>query len=474
MYPDDDSLIIISKKIMPARSISKINGETVTSARLREITGLLIDIHGQHEHQSLLYHARHLEILDEYGKNRTAGLKQKIEKEYHAYIELRKKLESLNLNQEQRLREMDFCRFEIDEIENADLKPGEEEECQSVYRRFSNAKRITESLALAHEAVSTDEISRALRAVDDAMQYDEELMSIRDQLYDVDSLLSDLTREISAHLEEMTFDGDSFNQVEERLDLIRNLESKYGKTIEDVLKSLEEKKKKLEELENYDLLRLHTEKELKASEDRLEELSAALSKLRQEIAGELSDKIEDGLKELNFLDVKFAMEFRRLSHFTPAGYDEAEFMISTNPGEPVRPLGMVASGGELSRIMLAVKTVLAETDDIPTLIFDEIDTGISGRTAQMVSEKLRVIARSHQVICITHLPQIAAMADSHFEIRKSVEEGRTTTTIRPLDREQMTEELARLLGGAEITETVRQNAREMKELADGKKGLAVR
>lgn len=474
VYPDDDSLIIISKKIMPARSISKINGETVTSARLREITGLLIDIHGQHEHQSLLYHARHLEILDEYGKTRTASLKQKIAKEYHAYIELRKKLESLNLNQEQRLREMDFCRFEIDEIENADLKPGEEEECQSVYRRFSNAKRITESLALAHEAVSTDEISRALRAVDDAMQYDEELMSIRDQLYDVDSLLSDLTREISAHLEEMTFDGDSFNQVEERLDLIRNLESKYGKTIEDVLKSLEEKKKKLEELENYDLLRLHTEKELKASEDRLEELSAALSKLRQEIAGELSDKIEDGLKELNFLDVKFAMEFRRLSHFTPAGYDEAEFMISTNPGEPVRPLGMVASGGELSRIMLAVKTVLAETDDIPTLIFDEIDTGISGRTAQMVSEKLRVIARSHQVICITHLPQIAAMADSHFEIRKSVEEGRTTTTIRPLDREQMTEELARLLGGAEITETVRQNAREMKELADGKKGLAVR
>ena len=469
VHPDDDSLIIISKKIMPARSISKINGETVTSARLREITGLLIDIHGQHEHQSLLYHARHLEILDEYGKTRTAGLKQKIAKEYHAYIELRKKLESLNLNQEQRLREMDFCRFEIDEIENADLKPGEEEECQSVYRRFSNAKRITESLALAH-----DEISRALRAVDDAMQYDEELMSIRDQLYDVDSLLSDLIREISAHLEEMTFDGDSFNQVEERLDLIRNLESKYGKTIEDVLKSLEEKKKKLEELENYDLLRLHTEKELKASEDRLEELSAALSKLRQEIAGELSDKIEDGLKELNFLDVKFAMEFRRLSHFTPAGYDEAEFMISTNPGEPVRPLGMVASGGELSRIMLAVKTVLAETDDIPTLIFDEIDTGISGRTAQMVSEKLRVIARSHQVICITHLPQIAAMADSHFEIRKSVEEGRTTTTIRPLDREQMTEELARLLGGAEITETVRQNAREMKELADGKKGLAVR
>lgn len=469
VIPDDDSLIIISKKIMPARSISKINGETVTSARLREITGLLIDIHGQHEHQSLLYHARHLEILDEYGKSRAAGLKQNIAEKYREYIELKKKLESMNLDQEQRLREMDFCRFEIDEIENAALKPGEEEECQSVYRRFANARKITESLALAHEAVSADGVSKALRAVEDALQYDEGIRSIRDQLYDVDSLLSDLTREISAHMEEMTFDGEAFSEVEERLDLIRNLENKYGKTIEDVLKSLEEKKQRLEELEHYDLLRLQTEKALKETEKELEKMSADLSKLRRKIAAELTEKIEDSLKELNFLDVKFAMEFRKLGHYTAAGYDEAEFMISTNPGEPVRPLGMVASGGELSRIMLAVKTVLAETDDIPTLIFDEIDAGISGRTAQMVSEKLGVIAKNHQVICITHLPQIAAMADSHFEIRKAVEEGRTTTTIRPLNREQMTGELARLLGGAEITEAVRQNAREMKELAERRK-----
>lgn len=469
VYPDDDNLIIISKKIMPARSIGKINGETVTSARLREITGLLIDIHGQHEHQSLLYHARHLEILDEYGKSRTAGLKLHIAQKYREYTELKKKLESLNLNQEQRIREMDFCRFEIDEIENAALRPGEEEECQSVYRRFANSKKLTEGLAFAYEAVSTEEISKALRAVDDAMKYDDSIAGIRDQLYDVDSLLSDLTRDISACMEELTFDGEAFSQVEERLDLIRNLESKYGKTIDDVLVSLEEKKQKLEELENYDLLRLQTEKALELAEKALEKDSGELSGLRREIAEELTEKIEDSLKELNFLDVKFQMEFRRLDHYTPGGYDEAEFMISTNPGEPVRPLGMVASGGELSRIMLAVKTVLAETDDIPTLIFDEIDTGISGRTAQMVSEKLRVIANSHQVICITHLPQIAAMADSHFEIRKTVEEGRTATTIRPLDREQMTEELARLLGGAEITDTVRQNAREMKALAKGKK-----
>lgn len=469
VIPDDDSLIIISKKIMPARSISKINGETVTSARLREITGLLIDIHGQHEHQSLLYHARHLEILDEYGKSRSAGLKQNIAEKYREYTALKKKLGAMNLDQEQRLREMDFCRFEIDEIESAALKPGEEEECQAVYRRFANARKITESLAMAYEAVSADGVSKALRAVEDALQYDEGIRDIRDQLYDVDSLLSDLTREISAHMEEMTFDGEAFSEVEERLDLIRNLENKYGKTIEDVLKSLEEKVKRLEELEHYDLLRIQTEKELKETEEELEKMSFELSKLRREIAAELTGKIEDGLKELNFLDVRFSMEFRKLSHYTAAGYDEAEFMISTNPGEPVRPLGMVASGGELSRIMLAVKTVLAETDDIPTLIFDEIDAGISGRTAQMVSEKLGVIAKNHQVICITHLPQIAAMADSHFEIRKEVDEGRTATTIRPLNREQMIGELARLLGGAEITEAVRQNAREMKELAERRK-----
>jgi len=469
VHPDGDGLIIISKKIMPARSISRINDETVTQAKLRQITGLLIDIHGQHEHQSLLYHSRHLEILDEYGKSRAAGLKEKTAAQYREYIELRKKLESFQTDQEQRLREADFCRFEIEEIENAALKPGEEEACQTAYRRFANARRITESLAEAYEAVSAEGISRALKAVEDASQYDENLGGIRDQLYDVDAILGDLSRDISSYLEDMTFDEEQFREVEERLDLIRSLENKYGRTIEDVLKSLEEKKARLEELENYDFLLAQTEKKLQKAEEELKKLSEELSAVRREVAAELAVRIQEGLKELNFLDVKFSMEFRRLSHYTADGFDEAEFMISTNPGEPVRPLGQVASGGELSRIMLAIKTVLAETDDIPTLIFDEIDTGISGRTAQMVSEKLRLIAGRHQVICITHLPQIAAMADRHFEIRKGVENGRTATSIRPLDEEEITEELARLLGGAEITEAVRQNAREMKALAKKRK-----
>lgn len=467
--PDEDGLILISKKITPARSVSRINDETVTSARLRRVTGLLIDIHGQHEHQSLLYPSKHLEILDEFGKTQISGIKEKLSQHYRAYTELRKKMESLQTDEEQRLREADFCRFEIGEIEAAQMYQGEEEELEARYRKLQNSKKIAECLSEAHESVDGDAVARALKSVEAAAGYDEDLSGIRDQLYDVDALLSDLNREISAYLEDMVFDGEAFSQTEERLDLIRGLESKYGKTIEDVLAQLEVKKARLEELEDYDQLRERTVRDLAAQEAEVDRLSLELSKTRQKTAKKLTDQIGKGLADLNFLDVKFTMKFDRLPHYTANGFDEAEFLISTNPGEPVRSLGMVASGGELSRIMLAIKTVLAETDDIPTLIFDEIDAGISGRTAQRVSEKLQVIAGSHQVICITHLPQIAAMADSHFEIAKSAESGRTTTKIRELDREKMVDELARLLGGAEITEAVEKTAREMKELADKSK-----
>ena len=258
-------------------------------------------------------------------------------------------------------------------------------------------------------------------------------------------------------------------ELEERLDVIHNLEAKYGQTAEQIQENLENKRKRLEELADYDSFKQKTERELRETENRLEALCGQLSGMRKAAAKELTAKIKAGLTDLNFIDVEFSMEFTRLNHFTANGYDEAEFMISTNPGESVKPLGTVASGGELSRIMLAIKTVLADSDDIPTLIFDEIDTGISGRTAQMVSEKLSYIAKSHQVICITHLPQIAAMADSHYEIAKTAADGRTTTTIRPLAEAEMVEELARLLGGAKITDAVRENAREMKRLAGERK-----
>lgn len=464
--PTEDGLVVISRKITPSRSISRINDETVTAARLRQITGLLLDIHGQHEHQSLLYKSKHLEILDAYVKAQTQPAKKKMEEEYRNYCILKKRLSSFEMDHDARLREADFLRFEIQEIEDGNIKEGEEEELTARYRRFSHARRIAENLNEAYDSLQADAVTRALRSVEQVTEYDEALQSIRDQLYDAEAILSDAGREISAYISSMEFDEESWRQTEERLDQIHSLQNKYGASVLAIQASLEEKRKRLEELENYDAFREQTEKKLKISTDHLCRLCTDLSEIRKKASVELVKRIRSGLLDLNFLDVEFDMEFETLDHFTPDGWDEVQFLISTNPGQPMRPLKDVASGGELSRIMLAIKTVLADSDEIPTLIFDEIDTGISGRTAQKVSEKLSYIAGSHQVICITHLPQIAAMADIHFEIRKSTSEGSTATTIERLGREETVRELARLLGGAQITEAVLKNAREMKELAD--------
>ena len=464
--PTEDGLVIISRKLTSARSISRINDETVTMARLSQITGLLLDIHGQHEHQSLLYKSKHLEILDAYVKAATQPVKQTIADRYRIYRSLEEKLRGFDLDAESRIREADFLRFEIEEIEASALKEGEEEELTSVYRRYSHSRRIAECLGAAYEAVEGEWLARALKEVEQASEYDERLGGIRDQLYDADSILRDAGREMSAYLDSMEMDEETFRKTEERLDLIHNLQAKYGPTVEAICQKLEQKKKRLEELEDYDAHKKRMEQELEECRNGLEKLCTQLTGIRKKASGTLVKKIRQGLVDLNFLDVEFDMEFEKLDHFTPSGWDGAQFLISTNPGQPMRPLKDVASGGELSRIMLAIKTVLADSDDIPTLIFDEIDTGISGRTAQKVSEKLMLIAKSHQVICITHLPQIAAMADSHFEIAKSASQGRTITTIRLLDRQASVEELARLLGGARITEAVLKNAGEMKELAD--------
>lgn len=464
--PTEDGLVIISRKLTSARSISRINDETVTMARLSQITGLLLDIHGQHEHQSLLYKSKHLEILDAYVKAATQPVKQTIADRYRIYRSLEEKLRGFDLDAESRIREADFLRFEIEEIETSALKEGEEEELTSVYRRYSHSRRIAECLGAAYEAVEGDWLARALKEVEQASEYDESLGGVRDQLYDADSILRDAGREMSAYLDSMEMDEETFRKTEERLDLIHNLQAKYGPTVEAIFQKLEQKKKRLGELEDYDAHKKRMEQELEECRNGLEKLCTQLTGIRKKASRTLVKKIRQGLVDLNFLDVEFDMEFEKLDHFTPSGWDGAQFLISTNPGQPMRPLKDVASGGELSRIMLAIKTVLADSDDIPTLIFDEIDTGISGRTAQKVSEKLMLIAKSHQVICITHLPQIAAMADSHFEIAKSASQGRTITTIRLLDRQASVEELARLLGGARITEAVLKNAGEMKELAD--------
>lgn len=467
VYPDEDGLLIISKKITQTRSISRINDETVTTARLKAVTGKLLDIHGQHEHQSLLHKQKHLEILDEYSWRETGSLKRNVAESYRRYLELKGKLDGFSLDEESRKRELDFMRFEIDEIENAALKPGEEEELAAKFRKFSHGQKIMESLQGAYQAVDGDMIGRAYREVESVASYDERLSGIAEGLSDAESILADLGRSISDYMDEMEFSGEDFKQTEERLDFVRGIMAKYGNSEEAVLNSLEEKKKRLAELENYAELVFAAKAGFEEQKRVLGLLCGRLSKEREKAAKVLESRITEELEDLNFLHVEFRVDVHQTDHFTAAGSDEVEFLISTNPGSiPPRPLGEVASGGELSRIMLAIKTVLADTDDIPTLIFDEIDTGISGRTAQKVSERLSYIGKKHQVLCITHLPQIAAMADTHFEIKKSVENGVTATKIRKLTEKDEVDELARLLGGAEITEKVRENAEEMKRLAE--------
>ena len=465
VMPDENGTLIISRKIMPSRSLSRINDEAVTAARLKQVTSLLIDIHGQHEHQSLLHASKHLEILDTYAKSRVQQLKIQTASLYAEYISLEKQLSKLDTDNESRRREADFLRFEIEEIENAQLKAGEEECLAACCRKYGNARRIMENLSAAYRAVDTEAVGNALHQVCEVAEFDPELKAIQDQLYDAEAVLSDAHHAIGEYLEQLDFDEQAYREAQDRLDLIRGLEAKYGAGVEQIEKALEEKKNRLEQLEHFDEYRMQLEQQYQKAEKALEAVSAELSAVRQEEAKKLAEKIRAGLIDLNFLDVRFSMEFRRLSHYTASGFDEAEFVISTNPGEPERSLGQVASGGELSRIMLAIKTVLADSDDIPTLIFDEIDTGISGRTAQRVAEKLAVIARNHQVICITHLPQIASMADCHFEIKKSTDGASTKTRITRLKEDEVVAELARLLGGTQITDAVLQNAREMKELA---------
>ena len=462
--PDEDGILIISRKIMLSRSVSRINDETVTLGRLREITGLLLDIHGQHEHQSLLYRSKHLEILDCFAG--VEKMKKQLAEEYRRYCSLEEAAAGFRTDEETRRREADFLRFEVDEIEDAALKPGEEEELSRAYRRFMGSRKIVEALSAAYAAVTAVDVGEARKGVERAAEYEEALEKLKDQLFDAEAILNDVAHEITSYLDNMVFDEEEFHRVESRLDLIHGLEAKYGSGTEAVLRALQEKKERLNELENYDGLKQKAEQELEESRERLDLLCEKLSERRKQAASGLAEKIRRSLLDLNFLDVEFEISFRKLDKYTAHGFDEVEFLISTNPGESVKPLGMVASGGELSRIMLAIKTVLADTDDVPTLIFDEIDTGISGRTAQKVSEKLAVISGSRQVICITHLPQIAAMADYHFEMAKEPKEAKTVTTIRRLDGRQQIVELARLLGGAEITDAVLQNAGEMKKLAE--------
>lgn len=470
IFPED-GVVTLSRRMIGKRSVCKINGEAVQIAALKEAAAILIDIHGQHEHQSLLYKKNHLAILDAFAKDSVANVKAKVSELYHAYKLYKNELSEAQLDEKERNKEIGFLEFEIQEIAEACLKEGEDESLEEEYRRMLNGQKITSNLEEAYEYTAgsgnnaSDLMSRAIRSLQEAARYDEKAAELYDQLAEVDSLLNDFNRELSDYNSSLEFSEEDFYEIEKRLNEINRLKAKYGNSISEILVYQAEKEERLSKLQDYDMYLQELQKKLEEAEVALRNASGILTKLRKESAVILKEVIREGLLDLNFLDVKFDICFEELENYTGNGLDDVEFKISMNPGEQVRPLGEVASGGELSRIMLAIKTVMAEKDQIETLIFDEIDVGISGRTAQKVSEKMAVIGKSHQVICITHLAQIAAMADAHFLIQKGVYDGKTKTSIGILNRQEEIKELARILGGAEITDTVMQSAAEMKELA---------
>ena len=478
--PFEDGEIIISRRITNNRVINKVNDISVTIGRLKELSPLLLDLSGQHENQLLLKPQNHLKIIDSYHRSVIAPVKEKTASLYHEYQELQKKLSEQNMGEEQRIREMEFLKYEIQEIEEAQLRPGEDESLETEYQKVSHAKEILSDCAAVHEVTAGqngcagDLIGSAVQRLYTVSNLDAEARGLTEQLQTIDSLLNDFNRELSAYLDELTFDEGEFYETERRLDLINRLKAKYGRTIEEIFTYRKLQEEKLEKLHKYEENLQELKEHLRELENILEKKSDELAEIRKEYSKQLEQKIIQGLKDLNFLDVNFAIDFRKKKNYTDNGTDDIQYLISTNPGETLKPLGQIVSGGELSRIMLALKAILADRDEIETLIFDEIDTGISGRTAQKVSEKMAVIGQHHQVLCITHLPQIAAMADSHFEIEKHLQGTETITQIHPLEGEESVRELARLLGGAQITPAVLGNAREMKELAQQQKNTRLK
>lgn len=469
----EDETVILSRKITSGRAVARINGEAVSVSKMKAVASLLIDIHGQHEHQSLLSSKKHLELLDEFAKESLGDKKEKLRACFQEYRKLHEEWENSRMDTGERAKELSFLEYEAKEIEEAQLTPGEDEELEKRFRRFTNGKKIMDAVEIADAAIcgegenASSLVGRALKELTAVASADERVGEMQKQLTDIDALLGDFIHELSAYRASEEFDDETYYETEKRLDTINHLKSKYGSTISEILGAYEEKTKRIAVLNDYDEYLNKLSVNLKEKEKQLEKLCAEVSEIRKRESGKLADAVAAALADLNFLDVSFSMDFRQ-TDYTANGTDEVEFLISTNPGEPLKPLAKIASGGELSRIALAMKTVMA-ADSIGTLIFDEIDSGISGRTAQMVSEKMHLLAKDHQIISITHLPQIAAMADAHFLIEKSVEKQSTVSRIHLLDEEESVRELARMLGGVEITDTVLMSAREMKTMAHMKK-----
>lgn len=473
-----DGSIFIQRKIMPGRSVCKVNGETITAKQLKELASLLIAIHGQHDTQTLLNVKKHSQILDEFAAETIFPVKEKVKEAYRTYTTCKKEWLQAGEHEKQQEKDLALAEFEVEEISNARLVVGEDDELEERYRKMNNSRKIAESISRVSQAIGTENesgagngISFALRELKSISSLDSEIENMEQQLMQIEDMLSDLNRSVSGYLDSLEFSQEEYMETEERLNVYHHMKNKYGNTVEEVLAYLEAQSKKLEQMSDYEGYLDSLQKKMAETEKTTVIYSKELTKLRKDAAAALSEQMNKALQDLNFANVDFEVAVSTDEAIrSEEGFDDIEFMISLNPGEPRKPMNLVASGGELSRIMLALKTIMADKENIETLIFDEIDSGISGRTAWKVSEKMAVLGKEHQLICITHLPQIAAMADAHYVIEKNVDETAAVTEIRRLSQDEELSEIARLLGSDAITETVLANAKELKEMANQTKG----
>jgi len=475
-----DGQIILARTMQTdsGKSVCRINGRTVTVGTLKEAAALLVDVHGQHEHQSLLDVTKQLQLLDQFCGTELEVYKSQLEELLKRYRETDRALKSIAGVGNQRQEQIEVWRFQLDEIVKANLKPKEEEELTIKRDRLSGLdklnKNATSSLSLLYggnniQLCAVDQVSRATGLIAEISRIDPTREQLRNNIVEASQLLQDVVAELRDYVDELDADPNELEKLENRLDVIYRIKKKYGGDIEYVLKKQQELQSNLDNLENSEVEITRLKQVRRKIVTEITTICDHMNALRMAAAAQISAGISDVLKDLGMKNARFFVSITRKTAFGPDGNDQVEFMISPNPGEPEKPLKRIASGGEMSRIMLAIKTILADADRMDTVIFDEVDTGVSGRTAQQVAEKLMGISRRRQILCITHLPQIAAMADTHFLIEKTTEGERTVTRVFPLENDAMTSELARLIGGAQITEATRAAAQEMKAQASGLK-----
>ena len=462
----DEETVIQRDIFMDGKNVCRVNGTLVTVSILQKLGLQLINIHGQHDSATLFDEENHLRFLDAFADNEALLLDYR--EKFSAVSALRREIDRMTMDEGEKLRRMETLKYQVEEIEKADLKAGEDEELEQRRKLLQNSEKLSQGLEEASESLLGGDdsdgaaalLAQAAYALSRIARYSDDYTAFQERLTDLKYQVQDIADEVRDALEELSYSADELEQIESRLDIIHRLRRKYGTTCQEILEYLENARKELDEIEFADDRVEHLKKQLSVKEKAAWEAAMLLRKDRQEKGNLLSEKILSELRQLDMPRVQFQCRFRE-TELGADGADQVAFYLSANAGEDLKPLSKVASGGELARIMLSMKNVLAEKDAVDTLIFDEVDTGVSGRAAQRIAEKLRALAQHKQVLCVTHLPQLAALADTHMLIAKSEHDGRTFTTVTPLDREGRKQELARIIGGTNITEITLKSAEEM-------------